>query len=328
MAVTLALLLLVPPLWAQPMAKASNYEVLRFHSEEVRKGKIEESGDLHLYVLLPPSYASSPERRYPVVYCFHGYGCSGSQLIDIGRLVVAGAMKTGVCPEFLMVGVDGTNTLGGSFYADSPATGNWESMVTKEVLPCIDAKYRTLASPEARGLAGFSMGGFAAWNIGLNNPDLFSWVWSCCPGALAPGGLEKAIPTWDGGFMRAYGAVFAPDLSREYPYDRRPTYKDGSVAADETAKLWSAGFGDIEGKLRAYLSKPARLRAIHFDCADNDYYGWIPEGTKHTARAMQEAGVNVSIDATWRNGHNISSEHFRKSFVPFFAKAFETEPAK
>lgn len=302
---------------------AAAYSTVRFHSEEVRKGKIPESGDLHLYVLLPPSYASSPERRYPVVYCFHGYGDSGGQLPIAGRRPLTDAWNAGTCPEFIMVGVEGYNSLGGSFYADSPATGNWGSMVAKEVVPYVDATYRTIAGPEARGLAGFSMGGFGAWNLGLSNAELFSWVWSCCPGALAPGGLDKAIPTWDDGFMRAYGAAFAPDLRLESPFARSPNYAGGKVADDEVARLWYSGFGDIEGKLRRYLSKPARIRAARFDSSIRDYYAWIPEGTAYVVEAMKAAGVEVTLDATWTSGHSVNSTIMEKSFAPFFAAAFK-----
>jgi hypothetical protein len=315
----LAAFLAPTPLSAQDSAQS----VVAFHSEEVRKGKIAESGDLRLHVLLPPSYASSAPRRYPVVYCFHGYGDPGAQLISVGRYVLSAAWKAGSCPEFIMIGVEGTNSLGGSFYADSPATGNWESLVTKEVVPYVDATYRTVAESRARGLAGFSMGGFGAWSIGLGNPDAFSWVWACCPGALAPDGLAKALPTWDSGFMRSYGAAFAPDLSLERPYARLPIYKDGKFADEEVARLWYSGFGGIEGKLSDYLAKPARLRSVRFDISDRDYYAWIPAGTRYIAEAMKAAGIEVAVDASWTSGHSISPGIMEKSFEPYFAAAFK-----
>jgi enterochelin esterase-like enzyme len=318
--IALAVLLSVIPASAQTQAA---YSTVRFHSEEVRKGKISESGDIHLYVLLPPSYAASPARRYPVVYCFHGYGDSGGQLVTNGRRPLTDAWNAGTCPEFIMVGVEGYNSLGGSFYADSPATGNWSGMVTKEVVPYVDATYRTIAKPEARGLAGFSMGGFGAWNIGLASAELFSWVWSACPGAFAPGGLAAAIPTWDDGFMNAYGAAFAPDLRLASPYARTPAYAAGKVADDEVARLWYSGFGDIEGKLARYLAKAARLRGVRFDSSDQDYYAWIPEGTKYIADAMKKAGIDVVINTSWTTGHGVSSNMMEQSFVPFFAGAFK-----
>jgi hypothetical protein len=222
-----------------------------------------------------------------------------------------------------MVGVEGYNSLGGSFYSDSPAIGNWEGMVTREVVPFVDASYRTVARPEARGLAGFSMGGFGAWKIGLANAELFSWVWSCCPGALAPGGLAEAIPQWDDLFMRAYGAAFAPDASLERPYARMPKYKDGKVEDDVVARLWYAGFGDIEGKLKRYLAKSARLRSVLFEYSNADYYRWIPSGTRYVAREMSRAGIDARASTDWATGHSLNSNLIEKSFIPFFAGAFK-----
>jgi enterochelin esterase-like enzyme len=41
---------------------------------------------------------------------------------------------------------------------DSPAIGNWESMIIQDIIPFVDANYPTIPSPEGRGLWGFSMG--------------------------------------------------------------------------------------------------------------------------------------------------------------------------
>jgi len=81
--------------------------------------------------------------------------------------------------------------------------------------------------------------------------------------------------------------------------------------------------GDIEGKLRSYLAKPARLRSVRFDCSDLDSYGWIPEGTRYIAEAMKRAGIDVSIGTDWTSGHRVDSNLMEKSFIPFFKGAFE-----
>lgn len=81
------------------------------------------------------------------------------------------AAAAGLCPEVIVVGVEGGNSLGGSFYINSPVTGQWMDWVYKEAVAIVDGRYRTIAMAEGRLLAGFSMGGFGAWNIAIQHPD-------------------------------------------------------------------------------------------------------------------------------------------------------------
>jgi endo-1,4-beta-xylanase len=64
---------------------------------------------------------------------------------------------------------------GMSWYRDHPDTGiNVESMIIDELVPLIDASYRTLPQRESRVIAGYSMGGGGAVHLALKHPDLFS----------------------------------------------------------------------------------------------------------------------------------------------------------
>ncbi len=122
-------------------------------------------------VYLPPSYASESERRYPVLYFLHGAG--GNENADgpafagiVDRLVRAGRIPPVVC-VFPNGGLSG--------YRNHPETGlNVETMIIEELLPLIDANYRTLAQRESRVIAGFSMGGGGALRLALSHPHLFS----------------------------------------------------------------------------------------------------------------------------------------------------------
>jgi enterochelin esterase-like enzyme len=64
-----------------------------------------------------------------------------------------------------------------SFYNDSP-DGQWpiESVIIKEMVPHVDQTYRTIAKREARGVEGFSMGGYGAAHLGFKYPELFGMV--------------------------------------------------------------------------------------------------------------------------------------------------------
>jgi putative esterase len=63
--------------------------------------------------------------------------------------------------------------LGGSQFVDSPATGRYHSYLCDEIVPWVDAHYRTLARKEARGIAGKSSGGYGAMITPMLRPDLW-----------------------------------------------------------------------------------------------------------------------------------------------------------
>ena len=70
--------------------------------------------------------------------------------------------------------IDCWTSLGGSQFVDSPATGRYQSYLCDEVVPWVDARYRTLAKREHRGIAGKSSGGYGAMVVPMQRPDVFS----------------------------------------------------------------------------------------------------------------------------------------------------------
>src|SRR5262245_31086110 len=92
-------------------------------------------------VYLPPTYESQPAQRYPVAYWLHGLnGTQRSGLPFVEQLDAA--IRTGKAPAMIVVLVNGMRD---SFYCDSK-DGQWpiESVVIKELIPHIDATYRTI----------------------------------------------------------------------------------------------------------------------------------------------------------------------------------------
>jgi enterochelin esterase-like enzyme len=117
---------------------------------------------------LPPSYLEQPEREYPVVYLLHGVN-GGSREWEPREMdeVLDGLWAQGLA-ESIVVMPDGESL----WYLDGEVP--WRSMFLTEMVPLVDAEYRTLASREFRALSGVSMGGYGAYSIGLSNPDMFS----------------------------------------------------------------------------------------------------------------------------------------------------------
>ena len=81
---------------------------------------------------------------------------------------------------------------GMSGYADRPEQKVMgETLIVRELIPHIDAKYRTVAAREGRAVCGFSMGGGGAIRLALKYPDLFAAAGSWA-GAL---GARRGGPT-------------------------------------------------------------------------------------------------------------------------------------
>ena len=77
------------------------------------------------------------------------------------------------CPPALVVFVDAWTSYGGSQFLDSPAVGNYHTYLCDEVVPFVDARYRTLPGAAHRGIAGKSSGGYGAMVTPMLRPDLF-----------------------------------------------------------------------------------------------------------------------------------------------------------
>ena len=126
------------------------------HAKSLERNLYGDSPDRSMLVYLPQSYASSPNRRYPVVYLLHGYG--GDERGWAGYAPIKPAMDTlvraGIVREMIVVMPNGNNALGGSFYTNSTTTGNW--WATKPARPGWGprARLRTGAAPPCSRCAG------------------------------------------------------------------------------------------------------------------------------------------------------------------------------
>ena len=88
------------------------------------------------------------------------------------------------CPQALVVFVDAWTSVGGSQFLDSPGTGRYHSYLCDEVVAFVDERYRTLAGPAHRGIAGKSSGGYGAMVTPMLRPDVFGGLASHAGDAL------------------------------------------------------------------------------------------------------------------------------------------------
>jgi len=134
-------------------------------------------------VVLPPSYATSPNKRYPVVYYLHGFAIDGKNFYNYMRVPEAVASNAAAGNEFIVVVPSTLTRMGGSMYSSSVTTGDFRKFIAEDLVAHIDSKYRTIARRGGRGLVGHSMGGYGTWVIGMTYPQVFDSIWAqsaCC----------------------------------------------------------------------------------------------------------------------------------------------------
>lgn len=128
-------------------------------------------------VYLPPGYATHPRRRYPVLYLLHGVpGRPGAFLATVRAGVVEDELVAlhRMRPMILAMPFGSTGTFTDEEWANGIRPGSgWETFVARDVVRAVDARFRTIRSTAARGLAGLSEGGYGAFNIGLHHPGEF-----------------------------------------------------------------------------------------------------------------------------------------------------------
>jgi S-formylglutathione hydrolase FrmB len=150
-----------------------------FESELLRGNALGDPRRRPLWVYLPPGYDDDEAKRYPSIYVIQGL----TGQLDMWRNrfpfrrnfpeLADELFASGGSPPAILVYVDCWTSLGGSQFLDSPATGRYHSYVCDEIVPWIDATYRTLAAPEHRGITGKSSGGYGAMVTPMLRPDLF-----------------------------------------------------------------------------------------------------------------------------------------------------------
>lgn len=141
-------------------------------------------------IYLPPCY-DDLDRRFPVLYLFHGQpqGENHWQILGIEE-ALEDAYGDGTLPPFLVVMPRQPEPL---FSSTDGGPGSYEDEFINGLVPFIDRTYRAIAQGDSRGLAGVSRGGVWALEIGFRNADIIQRV-----GALSPAlNVNYARPEYD-----------------------------------------------------------------------------------------------------------------------------------
>ena len=158
-----------------------------YHAKHVPHGDVREhyfysqvTGSFRrMFVYTPPGYDKDSRLRYPVLYLQHGAGELEMEWTHSGRanFILDNLIAEGKALPMIIVMNNGFATKPGQVGQTLTGNSRWsafEEMLIKEVIPDIEANYRTIPDREHRAMAGLSMGGMQTFTIGLNNLDTFS----------------------------------------------------------------------------------------------------------------------------------------------------------
>jgi enterochelin esterase family protein len=174
-----------------------------------------------IYVYTPPGYDANVRTRFPVLYLQHGSGESERGWTTQGRanFILDNLIAEGKAKPMIIVMENGYAIPQGAT-PEAGARGNqaFPDVVIRDLIPEIDKAYRTNPDRLHRAIAGLSMGGGQAMNIGLANLDKFAYVAS-----LSGAGMRSA------------------DLKTMY----NGAFADGSAFNKKVKLLWiGCGTGD------------------------------------------------------------------------------------
>lgn len=229
-----------------------------------------------MVIYLPAGYDPvHSSKRYPVIYFlpnpFEDYRSAFDRRDAQG--LFDRAVARGVIEKFILVSVDMNTSLGSSWYVNSPATGNWEDFMIEELVPYIDANFKTLPSRDSRGIAGVFIGGYGAIRFGMRHPDVFGTVYAMHPVGTGSGvSVMDSLPKWDlwvngkstddvkqDGRTQIFTTIFQAHL----PNPGKPPFFIDLPAHKEGDRLI------IDSKLTERLRNNFFLESMIPQCADN-----------------------------------------------------------
>lgn len=144
-------------------------------------------------ILLPANYSSS--KKYPVLYCMHGYWENQDRMIIKGngtmytRQIIGNAIAAGEAEDMIVVfpyiySSATQDSCSAMDDANNAAYDNFINDLVVDLMPHIESTYSVKTGRDNTAITGFSMGGRESLLIGMKRSDLFGYVGAICP---APG---------------------------------------------------------------------------------------------------------------------------------------------
>ncbi|MBS1874258.1 MAG: esterase [Acidobacteria bacterium] len=304
-----------------------------------------------MLVYLPAGYDKSSSQRYPVIY-FLPNPFEASYRFDFDHRDAQGlfdrAIAKGVINRFILVAVDMNTPLGSSWYVNSSATGNWEDFMIQELVPYIDANFKTIPHRDSRGIAGIFIGGYGAIRFGMRRPDVFGSVYAMHPVGTGTGvRTSAAIPKWDilanaksmddakkDGVTRIFATMFQAHLPNP---EKAPLFVDLLARQDGDRLIIDAKLMErfrnnfyLETMIPQYADNLNSLRGFKFDWTRTDANFDHVYANQSFTRKLNEFGVrheaeeyNGAFGADWG-----VDGRFYTDALPFFQRLLVSDRHK
>jgi enterochelin esterase-like enzyme len=213
------------------------------------------------FVYTPPSYYKDSKTRYPVLYLQHGWGEDETAWSNQGHanLIMDNLIAAGTIKPFIIVMTYGmTNEIkfGGLKNFDIKP---FQTVLVDELIPYIDANFRTIADQPHRAMAGLSMGGMETKMITMANLDKFGYIGLFSGGTFSMDDVSKT-PNFKEKVKLAFVSFGSRELENR---GNRPGMFGGDPKANAEA-LKQAGINSVfyvsQGTAHEFLSWRRSLR--------------------------------------------------------------------
>ena len=130
-----------------------------------------------MYVYTPPGYERG-QGRFPVLYLIHGGGDTAASWSTVGRAnhILDNLLAEKKAVPMVVVMPSGWTPSGGQVMTSDATKDPFNNELLKDIIPFVEANYRTSGTPDNRALSGLSMGGIQTLNIGLHNLGTFRYL--------------------------------------------------------------------------------------------------------------------------------------------------------
>jgi S-formylglutathione hydrolase FrmB len=298
------------------------YEETIFESNVLKGNPLGDPYQRPLWIYLPPSYDEEPSRRFPTVYQIQGL----TGQLDMWRNrapfrktypeLADEMFAKGEAPPCIVVWVDCWTSLGGSQFLDSPGTGRYHAYLCDEIVPWVDARYRTLPQSEHRGIAGKSSGGYGSMITPMLRPDLWGGFATHAGDALFEVCYQSAFPEsvralrdhYDGSFDKFWQDFRTrPALSKESDayllndWCMAACYsagEDGTVhlpydtaTGELIPQVWEKWLAwDPVRMVPGHAEALRSMKAIYIDAGKRDQF-FLDLGAEAFRRALERIGI-------------------------------------
>jgi S-formylglutathione hydrolase FrmB len=309
-------------------------KILRHESEILKNNLPGDAFVRDLCVYLPPNYENG-EGNFPVVYALTGFTGRGKMFLNdsaftpnfaerLDKLISEGKIK-----PMIVVMPDCFTRYGGSQYINSSATGDYEDYLSREIVPFVDASFRTKADKNSRAVMGKSSGGYGALVMAMRHADIFGLACTTSGDAYFEhcylpdipkafrairGNAKKLVEKfWNedekkgkddfsGLNIIGMSACYSPNPNAELGFDLPFDLKTGEIRADVWAR-WLAH--DPVRLVEKSVENLKSLRLLYIDAGTRDEFA-LDLGAKILSKKLYDFNV-PHIHEEFDDGHfNIS----------------------